>query len=326
MDEEPQSGLETSGSSVPPQEQLPPSEFMDEVIRSSFVRLDTWVRSIRGRDKGGYLIKSEDELDGTAKTRISLQRPSLQNILSSDSNLKAISSQVISVEDVGQFPNGQNVWWDKRLMNLIEENPIVEVVYLAPIIDLDRRVEPYTEREQVGKNIIGKPKFRTVQKERVSWENPHTIPFNSLVSGESLPNTDEPAAIFIYNLDSMPIDSVRMEKGKREYGYSYVDLIGRRNNHFTVVAVIPEGVAIKMQDKMREDPLLARAIALSMVDNKFALPDGSYRRPNFPDMIGEGLKMYLALDMERPITGKLHVFDPSGLVDIDSEMAKPSAT
>lgn len=318
-------GLQDSSNSP---ERIPTEgQLLKDIIGNSYARLGTFVLSDPGVNvSGGGLVLSRDEFSGKVKRgRQKWNNSTMDRLLNGRvlDGMIASGALAYAPNRTREIPLDTGDYYRSvDLKDIIRENPIVDFVYVGSCSEFDMK----TQQGKPERNWFGKSKKTT--EEVIDLENPHSIPFNEIVTGEGLPNTDEPAALFVYQFTSDFLTNLSHLDKTTEKGFSYKDLVNRPGNSLIVVAVLPESIGEKMQDAIGRDPMFAREVAMGLVDNKFDLKEGNYRRPNYDEMQGKGLKMYIALDLGKPLSPRRlqpHLFDQKNVVDIDTAMAKGSA-
>jgi hypothetical protein len=143
-----------------------------------------------------------------------------------------------------------------------------------------------------------------------------------VVRGVSLPDTSEPASVFYYNFSESAVNDALSEKPGVLAVAGYRDFFGRVFNGLQALVLLPEDVALRLQEELEENPLFARKIVERMLKEKFmAVPGKNYIEPPYFQTRGKGLKMYRALDLKKPVemeNKQPHLFDPKNVLDLDS--------
>ncbi len=310
-----------------PKEVSPQQDLLEDVVKNSYARLGTWVFHAPGVDiSGNGTVLSKDEFNRRVRRIKQRWNNSSINRLLSGKDGTYLDGSVVS-ENLTRFHNGtsdiplsaHNLYKDRVLTDALKENPIVDFVYVGPCTDFDMK----TQEGKPERNWFGKSKKTT--EEIIDLENPHTVPFNEIITGEGLPNTNEPAVLFAYQFTSNFLTELQHLDREFDRGFVYRDPANRGGNSFIVVAVLPESIGKRMQETIRQDPLFARKVAMGLADEKFDLSTSGYRKPNYEEMRGKGLKMYVALDLDKPLSHRRHqphTFDSKNVVDIDSLTSK----
>lgn len=293
---------EQQGPVIDPRELSPqPNELLGQILDTGYTRFATWGRHLQKR--GQYTAHAPDR----SRQIGSVGNEALSKFISEP--VEGVFSRLVETS----VPEAE----------FFKEHPIVEAIFSTPLTTQGEEDEIQTETIY-EKGLFGKEKPKLATKVvKVPKGDLEPIPFNKLVTGPTVPDLSEPAVLFGYTFFTGGIESAARAigvEGIQNMPLKYKDFMGREGNQVSVSVVLPQGLADKLTEELKTNPLFMREVAIGIRDKKTIMRSDDYIEPPFDEVKGKGLEMYLALDakISSEPKGKPHVFDPANVVSIDS--------